>query len=257
MCTVVILRRPDHRWPLVLAANRDEMLDRPWRPPARHWPDRPEVTAGLDELAGGSWLGVNDHGLVAGILNRMGSLGPAPGQRTRGELVLEALDHADAVGAAHALSGLNPVAYRPFNMVVADNRDAYWLRNLGMPAPNGGPNSGIEVQELPSGVSMVTAHDLNDTASERIRIHLPLFRAAPEPDPENGDWRAWETILASRQGGANRGRESALAIVTDQGFGTVSGSLIALPAIDAENTSPVWRFSAGVPGETPFVDIPL
>lgn len=75
MCTVVILYRPEHRWPLILGANRDEMLDRPWRAPGRHWPDRPDVTAGLDKLAGGSWLGLNDTGVVAGVLNRMGPSG--------------------------------------------------------------------------------------------------------------------------------------------------------------------------------------
>src|SRR6266849_8974623 len=96
MCTVVLLRRPDHDWPLILGANRDEMVGRPSKPPARHWPDRPEVVAGLDELAHGSWLGCNDHGVAAAILNRHGTLGPAAGFRSRGELVLEALDHADA-----------------------------------------------------------------------------------------------------------------------------------------------------------------
>ena len=84
MCTLVILRRPEHRWPVLIGANRDEMIDRPWDPPGRHWPDRPEVVAGLDRLAGGSWLGVNDWGVAAAILNRHGSLGPAPGQRSRG-----------------------------------------------------------------------------------------------------------------------------------------------------------------------------
>ena len=93
MCTLVILYRPDHDWPVLIAANRDEMLDRAWSAPARHWPDRPEVVAGRDKLAGGSWLGVNDHGVAAGILNRLGSLGPDANKRTRGELVLEALDH--------------------------------------------------------------------------------------------------------------------------------------------------------------------
>ena len=92
MCTVVILRRPWHRWPLILAANRDEMKHRPWRSPARHWPDHPNVVAGLDELAGGSWLGLNDDGVVAAVLNRVGSLGPTPGKRSRGELILRALD---------------------------------------------------------------------------------------------------------------------------------------------------------------------
>ena len=82
MCTLVILRRPDHAWPLLFAANRDEMLERPWRPPARHWPDRPDVVAGRDELAGGTWLGVNDHGVGAAVLNRIGSLGQTTDKRS-------------------------------------------------------------------------------------------------------------------------------------------------------------------------------
>src|SRR6266481_2211198 len=131
MCSVVILRRPGDPWPVLLAANRDEMNDRPWLPPGRHWPDRPWVVAGLDRQAGGSWLGLNDHGLVAGVMNRAGSLGPAAGKRSRGELVLEALDHADALEAAEALRALEPRAYRPFNMIVVDNRDAFWIRNAG------------------------------------------------------------------------------------------------------------------------------
>ncbi len=52
MCTVVILRRPEHDWPLLIAANRDEMLARSWLPPARHWPDRPDVVAGFDDEEG-------------------------------------------------------------------------------------------------------------------------------------------------------------------------------------------------------------
>ena len=86
---MVILRRPGHRWPVLIGANRDEMIDRPWQPPGRHWPDRPDVVAGLDSLAGGSWLGINDWGVAAAVLNRHGSLGPASERRSRGELVLE------------------------------------------------------------------------------------------------------------------------------------------------------------------------
>src|SRR5215469_14963312 len=72
MCSVVIMLRPGHDWPVLLAANRDEMKDRPWLPPGRHWPERPWVVACLDCKAGGSWLGLNDHGLVAGVMNRAG-----------------------------------------------------------------------------------------------------------------------------------------------------------------------------------------
>ena len=84
MCTLLILRRPGHKWPLLLAANRDEIISRPWLPPDHHWPDRPHVLAGKDEEAGGTWLGVNEHGVGAAILNREGSLGPIDEKRTRG-----------------------------------------------------------------------------------------------------------------------------------------------------------------------------
>ncbi len=249
MCTLVLLRRPDHPWPLVLAANRDEMVDRPWADPGRHWPDRPEVIAGLDRTAGGSWLGVNDHGVVAAILNRRSSLGPAPDKRSRGELVLEALDHADASSAAEALADLNPNAYRSFNMVVADNRDAYWLRNLGA-----ADTKVIEVKPIPAGLSMLTAYDLNDRTSQRIACHLPAFEAAAAPDPDAGDWSAWQGILASTAGNA----EAAMTVERG-GFQTVSSSLLALPAppqsIAEKPCRPVWLFAPGRPDRHPYAPL--
>lgn len=250
MCTLVILRRPGDDWPLLLAANRDEMNDRPWQPPGRHWPDRPEVTAGRDLLSGGSWMGVNDHGLVAAVLNRHGSLGPAPGKRSRGELVLEALDHAEATEAARALAEIEPRAYRSFNLVVADSRDAFWLRHLGEDAEQ------VVAMPLPPGLSMLTAHDRNDPrGSPRQRLYLPRFREAPVPDPGAGDWRAWETLLASREELPGEGPASAMTLSLPNGFGTVSGSLLALPA--APIRPPLWRFAAGPPDRTPFETVAL
>src|SRR5205814_5778434 len=183
MCTLVILRRPGHRWPVLIGANRDEMIDRASKPPGRHWPDRPDVVAGLDALAGGSWLGVNDWGVAAAVLNRHGSLGPAPDRRSRGELVLEALDHADAVAAAEALSHLDPAAYRTFNLIVADERDAFWLRHAA--------GSRIELHPLKDGVSMIAAGDLDDLGTRRLELALPAFRAWPLPHPHPAAWSAW------------------------------------------------------------------
>ena len=245
---MVILRRPGAPWPLILAANRDERADRPWLPPARHWPDRPEVTAGMDELAGGSWLGLNDHGVVAGILNRVGTLGPQDGKRSRGELVLEALDHADAMEAADFLAELDGHAYRPFNMVIADNRDAFWLRHAG--------DEAMELRPIPLGLSLLTAVDLNDDASARVRRYRPLFQNVAIPDPDSGDWRAWKELMASREHEPDAGPRGAMAIVTDGPFGTVSGSLIALPSVDVKK-KPIWRFCKGLPGTAPFTDVLL
>ena len=252
MCTVVILRRPESDWPLILAANRDEMVDRPWLPPGRHWTDRPEVVAGLDQLAGGSWIGLNDHGVVAAVLNRIGSLGPQAGKRSRGELVLEALDSTDAASAADQLRHLEPSAYRSFNMVVCDNRDAFWLRNLGR------RDHPVDVFPLGEGVSMLTAHDLNDRSSDRIARHLTDFQSALAPEPDLDDWEAWQDLLGRP---AEDDPLDAMTIDTETGFETVSSSLIALPGPDHtigdEPVKPQWLFAAGRPDRFPYQPVAL
>ena len=245
MCTLVILRRPGHDWPVLVAANRDEMLDRDWSAPARHWPDRGDIVAGQDNLAGGSWLGINDTGVIAGILNRMGSLGPSDGKRSRGELVLEALDHTDAALAVEALMALNSEAYRPFNLIVADNSDAFWLRHDGT-----GP---ITRHAIPAGISMFTAGERNDPDSARVRAHLPRFEGAAAPDPEGGDWNTWEKLLASQEfSDSSNSHEGAMCVTTTFGFGTVNASLFALPAPNQANRRPVWRFAGGPPNQYSF-----
>lgn len=244
MCTVILLRRPGQPWPLLLAGNRDELRSRPWRPPARHWPDRPEVVAGLDVLAFGSWLGINDHGVTSVILNRRGTLGPADGKRSRGELVLDALDFEDAESSGEVLAGLDPDAYRPFNLIVADAQDAFWLRHAGA-----GP---IELREVPDGLSMITAQDLNDPGSRRIEAFWPRFREAAAPDPEAGEWSAWTALMADRNSPDDDPR-NAMTIVTEGDYGTVCASLVALPAVGPPR---LW-FAPGRPAECAFEPVDL
>jgi Transport and Golgi organisation 2 len=248
MCTVVILRRPYHPWPLIIGANRDEMIDRRWHPPGRHWPDRPELVAGLDVLAGGSWLGLNDWGVAAAVLNRTGSLGPAPGRRSRGELVLEALDHADAVAAAEALSHLDPASYRTFNLIVADERDAFWLRHAG--------RARIEVNPLEDGLSLIAAGDLNDLGTRRLELAMPAFRAWPAPEPDRGDWAGWEALLGSTRAPPGEPASSAMRFRTD-GYGTVSSAIVAVPARDGSDRRAAFRFAGWLPEETPWRNVEL
>jgi len=289
MCTLIMLRRPEAKWPLITAANRDELSTRPWQAPARHWPDRPDVVAGKDVTADGSWFGVNDDGVVAAILNRPGTLGPADGKRSRGELVLEALDHAEAKVAAEALSDINPDSYRPFNLVIADRFDAFWLRHAGIKAslriktPAGiwreidpvhmpvissafgqsgtlvptitetaNTPSEITCQPIPPGISMITAHDLNDPASPLIAHYLPRFQTAEAPDPAANDWSSWIQLLGGRE--TPDGNPKNAINVTEAGdFTTVCSHLLALPAIG----EPVMRFAAGRPDEMPFEPVSL
>jgi uncharacterized protein with NRDE domain len=254
MCTLILLRRPDHDWPLLLAANRDEMTDRPWRPPARHWRDQPDVTAGMDLLAGGSWLGLSDAGMVAAIMNRRDTLGPQAGKHSRGQLVLKSLQYTHAAAAAAALGAdLDPAWYRSFNLVVADRLAAFWICHRG----DDGPGR-IETHRLPPGLTMLTDADPNDARSPRIRDYLPRFRCASAPDPEaEHGWSAWTDLLASRRCDAAGDPGSAMTVVTDRGFGTSSSSLVALPAVRGTELRPIWLFAPGRPDQTPYQPITL
>jgi hypothetical protein len=246
MCTLVMLRRPDHAWPLVIGANRDEMIDRPAAPPGRHWPDRPEVVAGRDLLAGGSWLGINDWGVVAAVLNRHGSLGPASGLRSRGELVLEALDHADAAEAAAALADLDPASYRSFNLIVADNHHAFWLRHA--------ETGGIDLYPIKPGLSLIAAGDLDDFATPRLAFALIPFTAAPAPD-EAESWQVWEALLSDDRPPQGGPPEAALRFRTGRGYGTVSSALVALPAAVAGERRPVFRYAQWLPQPLPWRNV--
>jgi uncharacterized protein with NRDE domain len=228
MCSIIL--RLDETGTRI-AANRDEMIARPWQPPAAHWPDHPAIIAGRDETAGGTWMALNAHGVMAAVLNRHGTLGPAPDKRSRGELPLLALSETSAAAAAAKIAGLDASAYRSFNLVTADARGAYLVRGLGDGRP--------DIAALPPGVTMITAGEANDTTEPRIARHLPKFAAAP--------WEDWGALLADH----GPPLASALNIRPRNGFGTVCAALIAL----RENASPLWRFAAGPPDKAPFQTI--
>jgi hypothetical protein len=234
MCTLVILIRPGHAWPVVLAANRDERLDRSWDPPAAWWNDRPGLIAGRDRFAGGTWMGINRHGLLAAVLNREGSLGPEPGKRSRGELPLIALTELTAAAAARVIEGLNANEWRSFNLVLADAAGAMFLRGVGHGRPEG--------WALRAGVSFVTGDDPNSANCPRRARHLQRFIGAPAPEP--GDWSAWHEILSDRSGAPSE----QINVAARAGYGTTCSSFIAWPAAGP----PVWLFAAGPPNEATF-----
>ena len=251
MCTLILYRRPTHKWPLIIGSNRDEMLDRAWKSPGRHWTNKKNIIGGLDEYAGGSWLGINDEGVFASILNRKDSLGPLQGKLSRGKLVLKALNHLDAESAAKSFTNLNGKSYQPFNLIIADYKLAFWLRNTGEHI--------VEIHNIPDGFSIFTAEDINSSHSPRVQFNLPRFKTANVPNLEVNNWKDWEQLLASN-GSANKesSQTSAICVPPTSGFGTVNSSLIAIPNLDSgHDRKPIWRFAPGPPDKHPFLTVPL
>jgi hypothetical protein len=238
LCTVLVLVRPGNAWPLLLAANRDERLDRAFQPPGRHWPDAPGIVGGRDAAGGGSWFGVNDRGVVATIVNGMDRLGPLAGTSSRGELVLQALREPGAHAAARAVGAVSPERYRGFTLLVADRDGAFAVAS---------DERAMRVDELSPGHHMLTPDGCDVTWSPRFAAHFAAFRDAPPPDPVRGDWRGWTELLRHAD---EDDPHRAMTVVTDDAFGTVCSALLALPrSPDAE---PVLLFANGPPTRVPY-----
>ena len=241
MCTVLLLLRPEHPWPLLVGANRDERLDRAFDAPGRHWPSAPHVIGGRDRLSGGSWFGANDDGVVATIVNGMDRLGPLPGKASRGDLVLRALRERDARAAADAIGSLPAERYRGFTLLVADRGAAFAVTS---------DERIIRIDALAPGHHMVTPDGYDVAWSPRFAAHFAAFRDTAPPRPEHDDWTGWTELL--RHADADDPHR-AMTVVTAHHFGTVCSTLLALPA--KAGAPPVLRFANGPPTRAPYEPI--
>ena len=227
MCTILLAWQHRSGTPIVLAANRDELLARPSLEP-RVLRRAPLVAGGQDAVAGGTWLAVREDGTVAAVTNRRtGERDPT--RRSRGELPLMLLDTATDDDALALLESLRPADYNPFNALYASPRAAAVAHAHG---------DAVEVVRLDPGLHVLTVDDLDDLAQPKVRALTAMLQvAATEPDLLG----AMEAILAER---GEPGRDGVDAACVDGDvYGTVSTSSVAVD--DAGGI--VYRHAQGKP----------
>ena len=127
MCLIVFAWRPNHELPLIVAANRDEFYERPTLALGR-WLDAPDIVAGRDLQAGGTWLGIGAAGRFAALTN-IRAPGTPTGARSRGELPERYLrgqltPHAYLTELAGHLEH-----YAGFNLLVGDEHELWYLNS--------------------------------------------------------------------------------------------------------------------------------
>lgn len=236
MCTLILLHRPAPGVRLVVAANRDEYLDRPACGPTIHDRDGLAVLAPLDLRAGGTWLGLNAGGLFAALTNRPNAA-PNPSRRSRGLLVLDALAAADAEQAAEALAELPAAEYNPFNLVVADGERAYAAVYTDAP----------RVTELAPGPHVVGNADPDDRSVAKVdRLLGEVERVAAGPRED------WLDGLAAVCRGHDASAPLGAACVHHGGYGTRSSTLVR---IDDDPTRSELHFADGPPCRTSYRDL--
>jgi uncharacterized protein with NRDE domain len=135
VCLVVFALDFHPRYRLIMAANRDEFLDRPTLA-AAYWDDFPHVLAGRDQLCGGTWLGVTTDGRLAAVTNFRD---PARDIETphfsRGTLPAGYLTKAVTPQAYLETLSTKPGDYNGFNLIVADREELWYYSNRGNAGP--------------------------------------------------------------------------------------------------------------------------
>jgi uncharacterized protein with NRDE domain len=131
MCLLLIYHRVHEDWPLIVAANRHERLYRPAAPPRIHR-NGVSFVAPVDLIAGGTWLGANDRGIVAAITNGRDRGKVDPSRPSRGLLCWRALETRSLEEAiAASLRSTRSTAYNPFQLALADRERAVVIANDG------------------------------------------------------------------------------------------------------------------------------
>jgi uncharacterized protein with NRDE domain len=129
MCIAYLALGAHRDWPVLIAANRDEFHARPTRA-AAPWPQQPDIIAGCDIRAGGTWLGVRRDGRYALVTNyRDPAAGLQPAAPSRGALVSDFLAGDLGAGAYMRQVHARAAAYNGFNLIVGDAAGAYYLGN--------------------------------------------------------------------------------------------------------------------------------
>jgi uncharacterized protein with NRDE domain len=205
MCLILVAWRVHPDFPLVVAANRDEFFVRPTAP-AAFWPDAPQVLAGRDLDAGGTWLGVTRAGRFAALTNFRDPAQNRSGVPSRGGLVADFLRGDESPEDYLKRIVAHGSRCNGYNLLASDGATLWWSSNMGGAA-----------RALAPGVYGVSNHLLDTpwpkvgagkTALARALDRLPddeaLFELLRDdgihPDqhlPQTGIPLDWERLLSS------------------------------------------------------------
>ncbi|MBB3226175.1 uncharacterized protein with NRDE domain [Luteibacter sp. Sphag1AF] len=242
MCLIAFAWKAHPRWRLLMLGNRDEFHVRPTAPLAR-WDEAPAIVAGRDLEAGGTWMGVADHGRACVITNVRDPAADHSGL-SRGLLAADYLDasipardHAQELGAtAHR--------YRPFNFLTFDANDAFFMGN----------HPDTRVQAVPDGIHGLSNADFNapwpKTHALTERLSLWIEKGGVDETEALfdmlSDRQRWPDGLLPDTGiGVERERFLSSAFIAGESYGTRASTIIM---IDYEDNATIIERRFGPDG---------
>ncbi|MDO4587713.1 MAG: NRDE family protein [Planctomycetia bacterium] len=222
--------------PILIALNREESYDRPFLPP-RIQSGRPRVVCGIDRKAGGTWAGVNQHGMFVAVLN-CPKRNVVYDPRSRGLLCKELLSCRTADEAIErAVHELETGCYAGGNYLCVD------LHSAGVVY---GGNE-IDVQLLKPGLHLLSSSrmdDREDPRQEYVRRLLTLHQL-----------NTAVAFLATASGTFSRKPDSSGKrgiVVCEPDYGTVCSMLVSLTERTQKS---IMQFANGSPAEKTYEDV--
>jgi len=223
MCLIVIGWRARADLPLLVAANRDEWRDRPAQP-AHWWEDHPQILAGRDLQAGGTWMGVTRDGRFAAVTNFRDPSDRRSTARSRGELVTQYLLSGAAPADFLAEVASRAREYNGFNLIVGDAASLWYFGSREASA-----------RAIAPGVHGLSNHVLDEPWPKVIRGRAAMERAMAFPDPAP----ALFDLLADRGGvpdgelpdtgvGIEWERRLASALIPGPDYGTRASTVVSV-----------------------------
>lgn len=233
MCLLAIFFRGVPDAPLVVGANREEAYDRVGEPP-QILDGTIRTVGGRDPVAGGTWLGVNERGVLAAVTNRPRSKVPAS-PRSRGLLVRDLLQCSSA-GAAMDLAAraLGTNRYAGSNVLCGDASNLFVIHAADW----------LRVRPLPPGIHVLTKHDIDDEKDPRI-AHATGWLNQRSYTSEA------DCVAALRELCGQTGNSAPPMCIRATDHGTVSSSILA---IRQPLTRSTYLHAQGPPDHTAYED---
>ncbi len=236
MCILALYFQSTSDAPVLIAHNREDLYDRSTAPPRVHY-GRPKVICPVNRKDGGTWIGVNQYGLVVAVINRVK---PSPEPSRTPSVYTLCRELLNCNSAQHALTTccekLRAGDYPPSHFLCVDRRQGALVQY----------GEDLEVVFLHPGLHLLTAGSLNDPRDPRqdfARRMMTLQRL---------DSAVAFLAAASRVFSRKADPEGRRGLViTGNEFGTVASSLLA---ITHRPSHAVFHYAPGPPSETPYED---
>ena len=222
MCLIVVAWRARADMPLVVAANRDEWRERPAEP-ARWWPDHPDLLAGRDLQAGGTWMGITRGGRFAAVTNYRDPSEKRSTARSRGGLVTDFLLASESPARFLANLAARASEYNGFNLILGDGASLFYY----------GSREGT-LRAIEPGVHGLSNHLLDEPWPKvvRGRARMSASLAAPDPAPQlfemlSDTSPARDDELPATGVGIDWERRLSSALITGEEYGTRASTVLA------------------------------